>query len=73
MIECYICLSNILFQLQATLQRNSPEPDPTERDDVDVLLDELVSFLILQIMLLFLSLTWYPTDEFIRGSRDNSM
>uniref|UniRef100_F1KYS4 Protein unc-112 n=1 Tax=Ascaris suum TaxID=6253 RepID=F1KYS4_ASCSU len=29
------------LQLQATLQRNSPEPDPTERDDVDVLLDEL--------------------------------
>ncbi|VDK22438.1 unnamed protein product [Anisakis simplex] len=28
--------------LQATLQRHSPEPEETERDDVDVLLDELV-------------------------------
>lgn len=32
------------LQLQATLQRNSPERETPERDEVDVLLDELVSF-----------------------------
>lgn len=33
------------LQLQATLQRNSPERETPERDEVDVLLDELVSFI----------------------------
>lgn len=35
---------NIGFQLQATLQRNTPERETPERDEVDVLLDELVNY-----------------------------
>lgn len=30
------------LQLQATLQRDLPEPEVPEKDDVDLLLDELV-------------------------------
>lgn len=35
-------MMNVL-QLQAQLARDSPEPEGNGRDDVDVLLDELVS------------------------------
>lgn len=34
---------SLCLQLQATLQRDSPEPEVSEKDDVDLLLDELVS------------------------------
>lgn len=34
----------VRLQLQATLQRDLPEPEAPEKDDVDLLLDELVSY-----------------------------
>ncbi|MFH4979925.1 hypothetical protein AB6A40_006634 [Gnathostoma spinigerum] len=62
------------LQLQATLQRHSPEPEATEKDDVDVLLDELEQNLDAAAMSRRSDITQVPElAEYLRYSRPKKM